>query len=129
VFISLFAHLIDNGRLQVIFRPMGEKIPGKLLRAARELLDWDQPRLAQESGCSLSTVARIERGDAGHWEDTRAKLVETMEAAGVEFLPQTETKGAGVRWSTPDRQAEHVIKDYRRERRAAKRQASKNATS
>lgn len=108
---------------------MGDKIPGKLLRAARELLDWDQPRLAQEAGCSLSTVVRIERGDAGHFEDTRDKLVETMEAAGVEFLAVTETNGAGVRWSTPESQAEHVAKNYRRERRALKRQASQKPTS
>ena len=106
---------------------MGEKIPGKLLRAARELLDWDQRRLAEESGCSISTVIRIERGDAGHWEDTRQKLIETMEAAGVKFIHQSEAQGAGVRWSTPEDQAENIAKDYRRERRAAKRQASKDA--
>lgn len=105
---------------------MGEKIPGKLLRAGRELLDWDQRRLAEISGCSISTVIRIERGDAGHWEDTREKLVETMEAAGVTFIDQTEAQGAGVRWATPQAQAENVVKDYRRERRAAKRQASRD---
>jgi transcriptional regulator with XRE-family HTH domain len=108
---------------------MGEKIPGKLLRAAREILDWDQQRLADESGCSISTVARIERGDAGHWEETRDKLVQTMEAAGVEFLDKTDTKGAGVRWSSPESQAQNIVKDYRRERRAAKRQSPKEGAS
>jgi transcriptional regulator with XRE-family HTH domain len=107
---------------------MGEKIPGKLLRAARELLDWDQRRLADEAGCSISTVIRIERGDAGHWEETREKLVQTMEAAGLEFLTRTEIKGAGVRWSTPGDQAANVMKDYRRERRAAKRKTAEGST-
>lgn len=120
---------IDIARLRGISHQMGEKIPGKLLRAARELLDWDQRRLADELGCSISTVIRIERGDAGHWEDTRSKLVETMEAAGLKFIDQTESHGAGVRWSTPENQAENVLKDYRRERRAAKRQAAKTSSS
>jgi transcriptional regulator with XRE-family HTH domain len=84
---------------------MGDKIPGKLLRAGRELLDWDQRMLADQSGISISTIIRIERGDVGHWEDTRQKLVEAMEKAGVKFIQQTDVHGAGVRWSTPEDQA------------------------
>jgi transcriptional regulator with XRE-family HTH domain len=83
---------------------MSQKVPGNLLRAARELLGWSQRELAERADCGLVTVQRIEKGGTFHVEGTREKIVEVIQNAGVRFLPQTTTEGAGIRWATPDDQ-------------------------
>jgi transcriptional regulator with XRE-family HTH domain len=80
---------------------MNEKVPGNLLRAARELLGWSQRELADRASCGIVTVQRIEKGGAFHVEGTRDKIVDAIQTAGIRFLPQTSTEGAGIRWATP----------------------------
>lgn len=62
------------------------------------LIGWSQADLAKASGVSIPTVKRLEAdGDAlGGREQTGAKLVAALEAAGVEFI-QENGGGAGVR--------------------------------
>jgi transcriptional regulator with XRE-family HTH domain len=59
--------------------------------------------LAAKAGVSPDTVARLERGD--ELKDTTVALIRsTLEAAGVEFIPENGG-GAGVRLAKPrDRQ-------------------------
>jgi DNA-binding XRE family transcriptional regulator len=60
------------------------------LRAARALLGCSQDQLAERSGVSKPTIARLELGDGaseiGGYPATRDKLRACLEAAGIEFL-------------------------------------------
>jgi predicted transcriptional regulator len=68
------------------------------LKAARALLAWSQGDLAQASGISEPTIARLESTDGpiGGRADTATALVAALEKAGVEFIPENGG-GAGVR--------------------------------
>ena len=69
------------------------------LRAARALLGLSQDALAELSGVSKPTIARLELGEngsVGGYLATRKKLQGALEAAGVEFIPENGG-GAGVR--------------------------------
>jgi transcriptional regulator with XRE-family HTH domain len=66
-------------------------------RAARALLDWSQPDLAEASGLTRQTIARFERGARTPHPTNRDTLRAALEAGGVEFLDETPTKGPGVR--------------------------------
>ena len=56
-------------------------------RRAREVLGWQQWRLAEEARISLQTVGLFERGARRASAGTVATLVRVLEAAGVEFIP------------------------------------------
>lgn len=71
------------------------------IRAARALLDWTQPRLAEAAKLSVPTVRRME-SDRGPSASTAANVEavrRALEAAGVVFLDPNELKdgGEGVR--------------------------------
>jgi predicted transcriptional regulator len=70
------------------------------LKAARALLAWSQGDLAEASGISEPTIARLESTDGpiGGRADTATALVTALEKAGVEFIPENGG-GAGVRLS------------------------------
>jgi transcriptional regulator with XRE-family HTH domain len=57
------------------------------VKAARALLSWSQEDLAEKSGVSYPTIARLESGDSvlGGREDTVAKIIAALVDAGVEF--------------------------------------------
>jgi transcriptional regulator with XRE-family HTH domain len=80
------------------------------VKAARALLGWSQAVLAERSGVSEPTIARLESvdGNLGGREDTTEKIRAALEAGGIEFI-QEDGGGAGVRL---------------RKRRATKRHAS-----
>ena len=64
-------------------------------RAARALLNWTQPALAEASGLSAVTIRAFERG--GEMRDSnRRLLLLVLERAGVEFIPENGG-GPGVR--------------------------------
>lgn len=68
------------------------------VKAARSLLAWSQSDLANASGISEPTIARLESqdGELGGRVDTAAKIVAALEAAGVEFIAENGG-GPGVR--------------------------------
>ena len=71
------------------------------IRAARALVDWSQPRLAEAAGLSLPTIRRME-GEPGPGRSAAANVesVRTaLEREGVIFLESGEAKsgGPGVR--------------------------------
>ena len=68
------------------------------IKAARALLAWSQADLANRSGISEPTVARLEAadGELGGREDTTQRIRQAIENAGVEFI-QENGGGAGVR--------------------------------
>ncbi len=72
------------------------------LRAARSLLGIDQKKLAELSGVSLPTIQRMEASDGNvrGVVDTLTKVVEALQAAGVELIGErarSEGEGRGVR--------------------------------
>ena len=76
------------------------------IKAARALLAWSQADLADRSGISEPTIARLESadGELGGREDTAQKLRAAIEAAGVEFVDENGG-GPGVRLKKAKREA------------------------
>jgi transcriptional regulator with XRE-family HTH domain len=76
------------------------------LRAARALLGLDQRELAQRCGLSLPTIQRMEASDGvirGN-VDSLMKLVNALDAAGVELIGDNATSsggGRGIRLKEP----------------------------
>ena len=73
------------------------------MRAARALLGIDQKALAELAGVSLPTVQRMEAsiGNVRGMVDTLTKIVEALEAAGVELIGNeqpSQGRGRGVRF-------------------------------
>jgi transcriptional regulator with XRE-family HTH domain len=68
------------------------------IKAARALLGWSQADLAQKSGISEPTVARLESmdGELGGRQVTAQKIRAAIEVAGVEFIDENGG-GPGVR--------------------------------
>jgi transcriptional regulator with XRE-family HTH domain len=68
------------------------------IKAARALLGWSQSDLADRSGVSEPTVARLEsaEGELGGREGTGDKIRSAIERAGVEFIDENGG-GLGVR--------------------------------
>ena len=62
------------------------------------MLGWSQADLAQRSGVSEPTIARLESGDGelGGRENTGRKIRAAMEDGGIEFIEENGG-GAGVR--------------------------------
>jgi len=73
-------------------------ITTRQVKAARALLGWSQADLAQHSGVSEPTVARLESvdGKLGGREDTAKKIKTAIEIAGIEFIDENGG-GRGVR--------------------------------
>lgn len=76
------------------------------LRAARALLGIDQRTLASMAGVSLPTIQRMETstGNVRGVVDTLTKIVEALDAAGVELIGNeqpSQGRGRGVRLKEP----------------------------
>lgn len=76
------------------------------LRAARALLGIDQRRLAEMAGVSLPTIQRMEasQGNVRGVVDTLTKIVEALDAAGIELIGNeqpSQGRGRGVRLKEP----------------------------
>jgi len=74
------------------------KVSIRQVKAARALLGWSQDELAERSGVSIPTVKRLEaaEGELGGRAETAERIVRTLEAGGVLFLPENG-EGPGVR--------------------------------
>ncbi len=77
-------------------------ITASQLRAARALLGIDQRQLAALAGVSLPTIQRMEAstGQVRGVVDTLMKVVDALEAAGIELLGPgrpSHGQGRGVR--------------------------------
>ena len=69
------------------------------IRASRALLDWNQQKLAEESGVSLATIRRIEsdRDPDRTTSPNREAIQRALERGGVSFTPRDANGGEGVR--------------------------------
>jgi transcriptional regulator with XRE-family HTH domain len=76
------------------------------MRAARALAGIDQKTLAERAGVSLPTIQRMEASDGvvRGVIDTLMKVVQALEASGVELIGDgqaSERGGRGVRLKNP----------------------------
>jgi DNA-binding XRE family transcriptional regulator len=55
-------------------------------RAARCFLDWSREEMAEASGVSKETIKNFEHGEYAPNAATRAAILETFEAHGLEFI-------------------------------------------
>jgi transcriptional regulator with XRE-family HTH domain len=94
------------------------------LRMARAALRWGVRELAEKAGVTANTVTRIELG-ADAKRSTIDALQRTLEAAGIEFIPQNDG-GPGVRLRNPvatkvaktlDKSSEHRLQKARPRKR------------
>ena len=72
-------------------------VPSELLRAARVALDIGQRELAALSGVGQRTILRIEQNDPTVSLETRRRLQDAFEKAGVAFVPDDGVSGPGLR--------------------------------
>ena len=66
-----------------------------LLRAARVLLDMSAVDLAKKAGVSKRSLVRIEACEPVGLE-TSMRVQKALEQEGVEFVPESATRGPGV---------------------------------
>jgi len=69
------------------------------LRAARALIGIDQKKLAELSGVSLPTIQRMEASDGNVRGviDTLTKVIEALQAEGVEMIGEYSRSNGGGR--------------------------------
>ena len=67
-------------------------------RAARALLDWSQPQLAEAADLGLSTVVDFERSRRRVSVETIGQIAHVLQKAGIVFVDENGG-GAGVRLS------------------------------
>jgi transcriptional regulator with XRE-family HTH domain len=65
-------------------------------RAARALINWSQPQLAEASGVSVSTIRDFETGKRTPIGNNLAALQRALESAGIIFVDENG-EGPGVR--------------------------------
>jgi transcriptional regulator with XRE-family HTH domain len=75
---------------------MKKDILPQQLRAARALIEWTREDLANASGLTVRTLARIESSQTTPRPATLDALAAALEAAGIEFIAQNGG-GPGVR--------------------------------
>ena len=80
-------------------------ITSSQIRAARAMLGMDQKTLAERAGLSLPTIQRMEASDGQvrGIVDSLVRVVEALEAAGIELIGEGATSsggGRGIRFRT-----------------------------
>jgi predicted transcriptional regulator len=78
------------------------KVSIRQIKAGRALLNWSQEELATAADVSVPTIKRLEAvdGPLGGREQTIEKIVDSMRAAGIEFIDENGG-GLGVRFRKP----------------------------
>ena len=111
-------------------KKMSSQINETQIRAARELLRWDQKRLADLSNLSLMTVKRHEMAMPVAAE-TAARIVATLEKAGVLFINEATVNGIAIAaavalraWAQPDERPD--TRAYVYKQKAGRPKGSKN---
>ncbi len=74
-----------------------KNITTQQIKAARMLLEWDQPELAKRAGVGVATLRRLEAVSGSVPENSLSglKIIAALIAAGIEFL--NTSRGLGVR--------------------------------
>ncbi|NJO38821.1 MAG: helix-turn-helix transcriptional regulator [Rhizobiales bacterium] len=75
-------------------------------RAARSLLNWTQDQLAKNANVSRATVVDFESSSRQPMTNNLRSIADSMFAAGIEFIPEEDGKGVGVRFR--ERKLEYI---------------------
>ena len=75
-------------------------------RAARSLLNWTQDQLATNAVVSRATITDFESNTRQPMKNNLRSIADSMFAAGIEFIPEEDGKGVGVRFR--DRKLEYT---------------------
>ena len=70
-----------------------------IIRAARGVLGWTQPDLAERSGVSLVALARLESGAASPRLSTVSRLKAAIEEAGIQVIEGQPSGGCTLQVS------------------------------
>jgi len=81
-------------------------ISPRQIKAARTLLGWSQQELADKAVLSLSTVLSMEKGKADPRLSSLTAVQRALNRGGIEFIPEDEVRGEGLRFSAPSAQRE-----------------------
>lgn len=90
-------------------------------RAARGLLNWTQEQLAINACVSRATIADFENSSRLPMTNNVRSIADSMFTAGVEFIPEQNTLGFGVRFRERKLQYINNLKIDRFRRRATMR--------
>lgn len=74
------------------------KISADQCRAGRGLLNWTQEQLAANAFVSRATIADFESNSRQPLTNNLRSIADSMFAAGVEFIPEKDASGDGVRF-------------------------------
>ena len=77
-------------------------------RAARSLLNWTQDQLATNANVSRATIADFESNTRQPMKNNLRSIADCMFADGIEFIPEEDGKGVGVRFR--ERKLEYINK-------------------
>lgn len=67
-------------------------------RAGRSLLNWTQDQLATNAVVSRATITDFESNTRQPMKNNLRSIADCMFAAGIEFIPEEDGKGVGVRF-------------------------------
>jgi DNA-binding XRE family transcriptional regulator len=74
---------------------------GRLVRAARVLLGWNQEQLAGAAGVSVGTIRDLENGRSSPRGRCVSAIRQALERGGIRFIDATHEHGQGVRYERP----------------------------
>ncbi len=98
---TLMCHTSDRRDFALVFpdQALTLMMTAAQLRAARALLGIDQKTLADMAGVSLPTIQRMEssEGTVRGIVDTLTKVIEALNAAGVDLIGENATSEGGGR--------------------------------
>jgi transcriptional regulator with XRE-family HTH domain len=73
-----------------------------ILKAARVSSGLSQDEIATLAGVSRDTIQKLEQDASSVRRGLYLRVIETLQAAGVHWLPATEAEGEGFRQNPPD---------------------------
>ena len=107
-FISVIVYLKSqntkntSGRIIFMISASNAHVIAAAIRAGRSALNWTQQELAEKSGISLPTVARMETGMNNPKLETISKLLGAIQTAGVVYA-WTQPNGFGMTVTLPSK--------------------------
>ena len=76
-----------------------DEIDRAQIRAARALLNWNQPELASAAHIALATLKRFEIGSRTPIHAIRSAIIRALENEGIEFFHDGTRAGVSLRTS------------------------------
>lgn len=87
---------------------MAYDLDGRLCKAGRALVGWNQADLANAANVAKQTIADFERGARQPFPNNRRAIIEALTFAGIAFIDE-DGKAVGVRWHDSDDRAGQMV--------------------